>query len=66
MGSGRKFRKAPVTRPKKKLGDKSRRQREQKKRLIGLGMDEAVVGKMNAKQIRDHLKRPAKVVAQNA
>ncbi len=39
-----------------------RRQRDQKKRLVALGMDEAIVAKMNAREVLDKLKRPAKVV----
>ncbi len=51
-----------LSRPKKSNGDKMRRQRDQKKRLVALGMDEAIVAKMNAREVLDKLKRPAKVV----
>lgn len=51
-----------LTRPKKRKGAKARRQRDQKKRLITLGMDEAKVASLNARQVLDLLKRPAKVV----
>jgi hypothetical protein len=51
-----------LTRPKKSSGDKARRQRDQKKRLVALGMDETVVSKMNSREVLDKLKRPALVV----
>ena len=51
-----------LSRPKKSNGNKMRRQREQKKRLVALGMNEAIVAKMNAREVLDKLKRPAKVV----
>ena len=51
-----------LSRPKKSNGDKMRRQRDQKKRLVALGMDEAIVAKMNAREVLDKLKRPAQVV----
>lgn len=51
-----------LSRPKKSNGDKLRRQRDQKKRLVALGMDEAVVAKLNAREVLDKLKRPALVV----
>ena len=63
MGTGRKFRKAPMVRPKKSAAAKNRRQLEQRRRLIGLGVDESVVAKLNVKEIRDMLKRPKKIVA---
>jgi hypothetical protein len=50
------------SRPRKSSGQKARRQRDQKKRLVALGMDEAVVAKMNSREVLDKLKRPAKVV----
>jgi len=50
------------SRPRKSSGEKARRQRDQKKRLVALGMDEAVVAKMNSREVLDKLKRPAKVV----
>ena len=61
MGTGRKFNKKPVTRPKKALRERRRRETEQKKRLVELGMDEAVVTKMNAKEVRTKLRHPKKV-----
>lgn len=51
----------PVRRPKKTGADRRRREKNQSKRLVALGVPEAKVGKMNTKQIRDLLKRPALV-----
>jgi len=66
MGTGRKFSKKPVTRPKKKPAERARRVKVQQKRLVALGMDEGEVAKMNPKKIRTLLKRPARVQATNA
>ena len=63
MGTGRTLNKAPRTRPIKSEGERARRVKVQKKRLVALGADAAVVEKMNNKQIRDALKRPAKIKA---
>ncbi len=51
----------PVRRPKKAGAARRRRQKNQSKRLVALGVSEAKVGKMNTKQIRTLLKRPALV-----
>ena len=61
MGTGRKFRSKPTTRPKKVGGDRERKQRVQLKRLIALGMPEALANKMDAKLVRDIVKYPAKI-----
>ncbi|MCH7224765.1 hypothetical protein [Haloferula sp. A504] len=50
-----------MTRPTKAPGPKRRRQLEHRRRLIALGVSEEEVSKMNPKEIRDLLKRPAKV-----
>jgi hypothetical protein len=55
-----------LTRPKKRAGLKARRQRDQKKRLVALGMDEAVVSKMNSRDVLTKLKHPAKVAKECA
>lgn len=55
-----------LSRPKKSNGDKMRRQRDQKKRLVALGMDETVVSKMTSREVLDKLKRPAKVAKEVA
>ena len=49
------------TRPTKSRGARKRRQLEQKRRLIALGMDEAEVAKLNPREILTKLKYPAKV-----
>ncbi len=51
------------SRPKKSRGKKARRQREQKKRLIALGMDEKKVNQMSARDVLTALKHPKKVEA---
>ncbi len=61
MGSGRKFAKKPMTRPIKGEAAKRRRVKVQRARLVALGVDEAVVAKMESKTVREMLKRPAKV-----
>ena len=55
-----------LTRPKKGPGDKARRQRDQKKRLIAMGMDEGVVERMNARDVLTKLKYPAKLAKELA
>ena len=66
MGKGRKFQKTHLTRPKKREGAKRRRQKDQKRRLVGLGMDESVVTAMNPREVRTLLKRPAEVAKECA
>jgi hypothetical protein len=61
MGTGRTLNKKPRTRPVKSEGDRRRRQRVQKQRLTKLGMDAAVVAKMEPKVVRTLLKRPVAV-----
>lgn len=63
MGTGRTLNKKPRTRPVKSEGDKRRREKTQLKRLVALGVDEAVASKMNAGAVREALKRPAKIKA---
>lgn len=63
MGTGRKFNKTNVTRPTKSPCARRRRYKQQRNRLIALGVDEAVVDKMDVKSIRTMLKRPAKINA---
>lgn len=53
--------KTHLTRPRKGGGKKLRRQNDQKKRLVALGMDEAVVAKMSARDVLTKLKYPMKV-----
>lgn len=58
MGTGRKFNKKPVTRPKKKPRERDRRVREQQKRVIELGYSEDAVVKMTPPELRDILRKP--------
>ncbi|MEX2578163.1 MAG: hypothetical protein WD342_03825 [Verrucomicrobiales bacterium] len=43
-----------------------KRHRDQKKRLVALGMDEEVVATMNSREVLTKLKYPAKVAEQCA
>ncbi len=61
MGTGRTLNKKPRTRPVKSEGERRRRQKVQKKRLIGLGVDVAEAQKLAPETVRIMLKRPAKV-----
>ena len=63
MGTGRTLNKKPATRPVKSEGARRRRDAVQCKRLVALGMDEAVVAKLNAVQRRDLLRTPLKTKA---
>ena len=54
------------SRPKKSAGKKAKRQRDQKKRLVALGMDETVVASMNAREVLTKLKHPLKVAQECA
>lgn len=47
-----------MKRPVKKAGDKRRREKVQRKRLVALGMDAGKVKKMNGAQVRQLLKEP--------
>lgn len=53
----------PSTRPKKSEADKRARQKVQRKRLVSLGLPEEKVNKLNAREIRTLLRRPAKIKA---
>lgn len=63
MGTGRKYNKKPVTRPKKSTCAKKRRVTVQKKRLVSLGLDATKVSKMTTKDIRTKLRHPKKTAA---
>ncbi len=63
MGTGRTLRKKPRTRPVKSAGERRRRERVQRRRLVGLGVPPEAVDKMNAGQVREALKRPARIRA---
>ncbi len=63
MGTGRKFNKQPVTRPKKSPVERRRREASQRKRLVELGMDAEEVRKMDSKTVRALIQKPEKVQA---
>ena len=63
MGTGRTFNKAPRSRPKKSPIDRRRREKVQKARLVTLGMDEAIVAKIDQSAVRELLRCPNKVSA---
>ncbi len=63
MGTGRTFNKAPISRPKKSVGERVRRVATQRKRLIERGMDAEVVRCMNTKEVREALMRTAREAA---
>jgi len=63
MGTGRTYNKQPLTRPKKKPGERNRRLKVQRKRLVELGMGEEVVRKLTSREIKDLLKRPKQLAA---
>lgn len=50
-----------LMRPVKKTGDRKRRQKVQRRRLVALGVPEEKVKKLNPLQVRMLLKRPAKL-----
>ena len=57
----RKYMKTHLTRPRKGGAAKRRRQNDQKKRLIALGVSEEVVVKMSPRDVLTMLKYPAKI-----
>ena len=61
MGSGRTLRKHSHTRPIKSPGEKLRRTKVQRARLVKFGMDEAVVKKMQPENVRVLVQHPVKV-----
>lgn len=66
MGTGRTLNKDPRTRPIKSQGEKRRRSKAQRARLIKFGLDEAVVKKMLTEEVRKLVQKPvlvAKMVA---
>ncbi len=54
------------TRPTKSNSARTKRQNDQRKRLVALGMDEAVVALMNPRDVLTKLKYPAKVAKEFA
>ena len=61
MGTGRTLNKDPRTRPIKSQGEKRRRTKVQRARLVKFGMDESVVAKMQSEAVRVLVQRPTKV-----
>jgi hypothetical protein len=61
MREGRKFNKKPRTRPIKTPTEKAKRIKVQRARLVKLGMDTAIVAKMQPENVRVLVQRPAKV-----
>ena len=61
MGTGRKYHKTHLTRPRKAAGPKRRRRLEQRRRLVALGVDAEAVDKLSSREVLDMLKRPAKI-----
>ena len=61
MGSGRTLNKAPRTRPIKSQGEKKRRTKAQRARLVKLGLGEETVAKMQPEAVRKLVQRPATV-----
>lgn len=61
MGTGRKFHKNNMTRPRKSTMERKRRVKVQIKRLVAHGLDEEVLVKMDPPDIRELLRCPAKL-----
>ena len=61
MGTGRKYHKTNLTRPRKAPGAKRRRRLEQRRRLVALGMDAEAVEKLTSREVLTLLQRPAKI-----
>jgi hypothetical protein len=63
MGTGRKFRKKPMTRPRKSGAERRRRDAVQRRRLAALGVPEEKLRKLTTAGVRKLLVRPAKTAA---
>ncbi len=61
MGTGRTLNKDPRTRPIKSQGEKRRRSKAQRARLVKMGMDAATVAKMQAEDVRKLVQKPGAV-----
>ena len=61
MGTGRTLNKAPKSRPKKSPGERRRREKVQRGRLVAMGMAEDSVSKMTNRDLKDNLRRLAAV-----
>lgn len=61
MGTGRTLNKHPRTRPIKSQGEKRRRYKAQRARLVTLGMDRDEVAKLQIVELRTLVQQPTKV-----
>jgi len=61
MGTGRTLNKAPRTRPIKSPGEKRRRIKTQRARLVRWGLGEETVAKMQPEAVRKLVQRPVRV-----
>jgi hypothetical protein len=61
MGTGRTLNKDPRTRPIKSQGEKRRRAKAQRARLVKMGMDEETVAKMQPDVVHKLVQKPTKV-----
>jgi len=61
MGTGRTLNKDPRTRPIKSQGEKRRRTKAQRARLVKFGLDLAVVTKMQPEEVRKLVQKPVLV-----
>lgn len=66
MGTGRTLNKKPATRPVKTGAARRRRLKNQRERLVALGVGEADIRHMTTQEIRRKLQRPVKTAAQIA
>ena len=66
MRKRRKYQKTHLTRPRKNGAAKNRRRLVQRRRLVALGVDEAVVNQMTSRDILTALQRPLKTAAKVA
>ncbi len=56
MGTGRKFNKTPVTRPKKSVRERTRRLKNQKGRLVDGGVSDEEIKHMTPADVRARLR----------
>jgi hypothetical protein len=61
MGTGRTLNKNPRTRPIKSQGEKLRRYKVQRARLVKLGMEETAVAKLQPNVLRTLVQQPTQV-----
>lgn len=58
--SSKSFRNKNIQRPKKSALSRRRREMEHRKRLMALGMSEEEVARLNTKELRQLLRKPAR------